>query len=72
MAIFTFINVWWISLFFVLPLGVEQDQAHGISEYPAAPKNIRWKKKFLQATLLAAAITSLLALIIGSGIVQVK
>lgn len=72
MAIFTFINVWWISLFFVLPLGVEKDGHHLPANYIGAPKNVDWKKKLIQTSLIAAAITGILALIINSGIVQIR
>jgi predicted secreted protein len=71
MAIFTFINAWWIMLFMVLPFGVERPENRDKVEYAAAPKAVRWKKKFLVAAVLAAAVTALLAVIINSGLVRV-
>lgn len=72
MAIFTFINVWWVSLFFILPLGVSQEEKEQAHHYAAAPGKVNWKKKLVQTTLVAAGITALLAIVIQSGIVQVR
>ena len=72
MAIFTFLTSWCITLFAVLPLGIERGQHDAEMEYKAAPKRIRWKRIALINTLLALAVTALLALVIKTGIVPVR
>ncbi len=68
MAVFTYINAWWISLFLVWPFGVEAQQPGAdkdtIFDYDAAPKIIRWKKTLLLTSIVSAFITALLALVI--------
>ena len=54
MAIFTFINAWWIMLFFVLPF------------------RLKLRRTFVWNTLLALLVTAGLALIIRSGVIDVR
>ena len=71
MAIFTFINAWWIMLFFVLPFGIQRPNQHSATEYAAAPKPVSWKKKFMITSLLAFVVTIVLAVVINSGLINV-
>ena len=65
MAIFTFLNAWWICMFIALPFGrIEGDKAD--IAYQAAPARFNWKKSALIATVLAAIATVVLAGIIDS------
>jgi len=70
MALFTFLNAWWVMLFFTLPFGIEPS-GEGASN-PAAPKQPQWKKKLIITTILAAFVTLALALIIKSGIIPLR
>ncbi len=75
MAIFTFINAWCISLFFVLPGAVVANEDTGVDDplhYAAAPKKIRWRRVLLLTTLWALLITTALALVIKSGIIPIR
>lgn len=72
MAIFTFINAWWISVFLMLPFSIETPEKADEHTTPAAPKKIHWKRIVTGATLLAFFFTLTLALVIKSGIVPVK
>ncbi len=72
MGIFTFINAWWISLFFMLPFSIEAPGKQEDIGYAAAPKKIRWKRLLAGATMIAIFVTVTLALVIKSGIVPVK
>lgn len=72
MAIFTFINAWWISLFFMLPFSIEAPGKQEGIGYAAAPKKIRWKRLLVGATIVAFFVTVALALTIKTGIVPVK
>jgi|CXWL01.1.fsa_nt_gi predicted secreted protein len=75
-AFFTFLNAWWIMLFIAIPFSVKYaDESENIpanEKYIAAPKTIYWKKAVIIATILAALITLILALVIKSGIVPMK
>ena len=72
MAIFTFINVWCVTLFVALPLGIIRSTPQTSLEYAAAPKKIHWRKIFRINTLVAAIVTALIALIIKTGIIPVR
>ncbi|MBK8199658.1 MAG: DUF1467 family protein [Acidobacteria bacterium] len=66
-GIIVFVLAWWISFFAVLPIGVQGQWEDG-STIPgteeAAPKYPMLKKKVLWASIAAAVITGLAALII--------
>ena len=70
MAVFTFINAWWVCLFMALPFG-RRDAKEGEKQediaYKAAPAMFYWKKTFVVATVLAFCATLILALIANSG-----
>lgn len=72
MAIFTFINVWCVTLFLALPFGIETGPRDNTSEYEAAPRRIDWKKIVVIDTLLSLVITAAIAIIIKTGIVPVR
>lgn len=72
MAFFTFLNAWWIMLFVVLPLNIEKNTDRTEVEYAAAPKSINWRRVLWTNTLLAAAVTGLLALVIHSGVIPLR
>ena len=57
MGIFTFINAWWITLFFVLPF---------------VGKTPRWKKIFIINSGISLSITLLLCVLIHSEIIPLK
>jgi predicted secreted protein len=67
LAIFTFVNAWWISMFIALPFGRVEGQQPDVA-YKASPARFNWKKSVVIATVLALVITALLAGLINSGI----
>lgn len=69
-AIFTFINLWWVSLFAVLSLGNSNDRAVGEHDYAAAPDAPNLKKKFLLTSLISALLTGLIAALMNTGIIR--
>ena len=69
-AIVTYLTLWWIVLFCVLPIGVRSQAEMGdIVEGtdPGAPAFPNMKKKLLWTTLITAVVWGLLTLIIMSG-----
>ena len=67
-AAFTFLNVWWVMLFFVLPFHARPNDTPSQLNYAAAPKTPRWKRVVKINTVISLAVTVLLALIINSHI----
>jgi len=72
MAILTFLNVWWITLFFVLALSAKPETSASPLDYAAAPRAIRWKKKLWLNTGVSVVITLMIALVIKSGMITLK
>lgn len=67
MAIFTYVNLWWVSLFFAWPFSIEAgtpEEAASNQGYAAAPKRIFWKKLLVLASLLSTLFTAVIAVII--------
>jgi len=66
MAILTFLNAWWISLFFVLPFTPRAFSENG------SVKIIPWKKIFIRTTLCAVVATFGLFLMVISDLVPAR
>lgn len=69
-GIATFMILWWLSLFIVLPIGVrgqaeDNDIAHGTE--PGAPTRPDMLKKVIWTTVMAAIFFLLVVLIVESG-----
>ena len=66
-AIIVFVLAWWISFFAVLPIGVKgqwEDDSTVPGTEEAAPTNPMLLKKVIWASIAAAIVTALAALII--------
>lgn len=72
MAIFTFINVWCVTLFVTLPMGISRGEHESALEYEASPKKIYWRRIISLNTVIALVVTATIALIIETGIVPVR
>lgn len=55
--ILTFVMLWWLLFFIMLPVGVERDENPQAGNAIGAPKNARLVKKALFTTLIATIIT---------------
>jgi predicted secreted protein len=69
-AVVTYLTMWWIVLFCVLPFGVRSQAEMGeIAEGtdPGAPAFANIKKKLLWTTIITAIVWGLLALVIAQG-----
>lgn len=67
MGVFTFLNVWCLTLFFVIICSAKPDPERSSIEYAAAPQMIAWKKKLWLNTLISVVVTLVIAFIINSG-----
>jgi len=63
-ALFTFINVWCLTLFFVFAFSVKPENKTSPLDYVAAPKSLAWKKIVLLNTAISFGITLIIALVI--------
>ncbi len=71
-AIFTYLVVWWISLFALLPLWVKPQENPAADQYAAAPEQTHLKRKLLINTGVSAVITLLIHLLLLSGWVPLR
>lgn len=68
LGLFTFLNVWWIMLFFILPFGIRKSEDPSPLDYAAAPQPHPWKKLLLINTAVSVVVTLLIAIIVNSGL----
>lgn len=69
-AIVTYLTLWWVVLFCVLPIGVRSQAEMGdVTEGtdPGAPAFPNIKKKLLWTSIATAVVWSILALVISQG-----
>jgi predicted secreted protein len=74
-AIVTYLTMWWIVLFCVLPFGIRSQAEMGeVAEGtdPGAPAFPNMGKKLLWTTGITAVVWGLLALIISSGWISLE
>jgi predicted secreted protein len=74
-AIVTYLTMWWIVLFCVLPFGIRSQAEMGeVAEGtdPGAPAVPNMGKKLLWTTGITAVVWSLLALVISSGWISLE
>jgi predicted secreted protein len=65
-AIASYLILWWIALFLVLPIGVKTQEESGNvvkGSVKSAPANLNFKQKMLMASLLALGFWIILLLL---------
>lgn len=67
-----FVIVWWLVLFMVLPFGAQPPEDPEPGTAPSAPARPRLLLKFLITTLIAAALTALIAWVVQSGLISFR
>jgi predicted secreted protein len=68
----TFLIVWWLVLFMVLPFGAAPPAEVEPGTAPGAPAKPRLPLKFLITTVIAAVLTGLILWLINSGLIQLR
>ena len=68
----TFLLVWWLVLFMVLPFGARPPDQIEPGTAPSAPARPRIGLKFLITTLIAVALTALILWLVNSGMIQLR
>jgi predicted secreted protein len=71
-TIVTFLIVWWLVLFMVLPFGAAPPEEVEPGTAPSAPAKPRLRLKFLITTVIAAVLTGLMLWLINSGLIQLR
>ena len=69
-AFFIYFLIWWITLFTVLPLGVERNTETGKGFDAGAPKIPDLKRKLLLNTLISAVVLAVLWVLVATGVVN--
>ena len=68
----TYILLWWLVLFMLLPLGVKTPQNPALGHDPGAPEKPHHAAKFAAATLLAGGLTWAVAAFVQSGLITME
>jgi predicted secreted protein len=68
----TFVIVWWLVLFMVLPFGARPPDEVEPGTAPSAPARPRIALKFALTTVIAAALTALILWLLQSGLIQLR
>lgn len=63
-AFFIYLLIWWVTLFAVLPLGVERHTDEGKGHDAGAPKTPDLKKKIIINTIVSAIILALIYILV--------
>lgn len=67
MGVFTYINAWCVTFFFVMPFFTVKDEQARQGDYAAAPKTPRWGRVIVVNSVVALAATLMVAGIVESG-----
>ncbi len=59
----TYLILWWLVFFVMLPFGIERDQDVIFGNDPGAPKNSLIKKKAIISSFVTLILTSLVIII---------
>lgn len=68
----TFVIVWWLVLFMVLPFGAAPPDEVEPGTVPSAPAKPRLGLKFLITTLIALAVTGGIMWVVESGLISLR
>ena len=68
----TFVVVWWLVLFMVLPFGAQPPDEPEPGHAPSAPAKPRMGLKILITTLIALALTAGIHWIVESGLISLR
>lgn len=68
----TFVIVWWLVLFMVLPFGARPPDEVQPGTAPSAPDKPRLGLKFAITTLIAIVITAAITWLIESGLISLR
>lgn len=71
-GVIVYLMVWWVTIFTILPWGVERQGDRVLGTDPGAPKITHLKAKLLINTGVSAVIWLIIYLIIDSGVIDLR
>jgi len=75
-SIAVYLVVWWVTLFAVLPLGVQSHHEAGLDRGdggdPAAPVNPNLKRKFVTTTWVSAVVFAVIWLVLRFNLIPLE
>ena len=69
-AIFTYVMIWWVALFMVLPFGIRRQSDPDSGTDPGAPETVSIKRKFLQTSVVSFILWLIVCGIIEADLVS--
>lgn len=69
-AVFIYVLIWWVMLFTVLPMGVQQHGYNDDGIEAGAPKNANLKKKLILNTIISFAILLVIHILVKTGVID--
>ncbi len=69
-AAFIYLLIWWVTLFMILPLGVERHEEAGKGYDAGAPKFANLKKKLILNTAVSGVILAVIWLLVELEIIR--
>ena len=70
LAFFIYLILWWVTLFMVLPLGVQRHGEKGSGHDAGAPVRPDLKKKLVLNTILSAVILAIIHLLVEMDVIR--
>ena len=71
-GVFTYVIIWWTTLFAVLPWGNEPSHAPNAGDMPGAPANPRLCRKFVITSGIAAIIWLMVFAFVQSNLISFR
>lgn len=69
-AVFIYLLIWWVTLFMILPIGVERHEESGKGYDAGAPKFANLKKKLVWNTAVSAVILAVIWVLVKLDIIR--
>lgn len=69
-AVFIYLLIWWVTLFMILPIGVERHEESGKGYDAGAPKFANLKKKLVWNTAVSAVILAVIWVLVELEIIR--
>lgn len=69
-AVFIYLLIWWVTLFMILPIGVERHEESGKGYDAGAPKFANLKKKLVWNTAVSAVILAVIWVLVELDIIR--
>ncbi|MDD9901634.1 MAG: DUF1467 family protein [Alphaproteobacteria bacterium] len=70
LAFFLYLIIWWVTLFMVLPMGVQRHNEGGKGFDAGAPEKPDLVRKLLLNTLLSAIVLAVIYVLVETGVIR--